>query len=408
MLHFMYKLLHGATLLMLHGLLHLSVWGYILAITILTQITIASITLYLHRCQAHRALDFHPIISHFFRFWLWLTTGMRTKDFAAVHRKHHARCETAEDPHSPQVLGLAKVLWEGAELYQVARDDKETLERFGYGTPDDWIERHVYTPHNGVGISLMFLIDVLLFGPIGITIWALQMMWTPFFAAGVVNGIGHYWGYRNYECPDAARNIVPWGFFIGGEELHNNHHTFGSSAKFSSKWWEFDIGWFYICILRKLKLATVKKIAPELTLEKDKHTIDTETLKALILNRFQIMSCYSKEVILPVFNEEKCKAGEKGRKLFAHAKSLLIRETSLIDAENKQRLARLLSERQTLNLVYQFRMKLQDIWYRTSASQKELLEALQEWCSQAELTGILVLMQFADHLKGFKSVTVAT
>lgn len=391
---------------MLYGLLNLSFWGYVVATLILTQMTIISVTLYLHRCQAHRALDLHPIISHVFRFWLWLTTGMRTKEWTAIHRKHHATCETAEDPHSPQIFGINKVMWEGAELYQQAAKNNDDMDHYGHGTPDDWLERHIYYPHNTLGLVLMAVIDLLLFGLPGITIFGLQMIWIPFFAAGVINGIGHYWGYRNYECPDASRNIVPWGLFLGGEELHNNHHTFGSSAKFSSKWWEIDLGWLYINILRVFRLAHIKKIAPKLAIIKNKNCIDIETLKAIILNRFQIMSQYSKTVIIPVFHEEKRKAGEKSRELYAHAKSLLIRETSLISEKNKQLLTKLLNEDKALQLVYQYRQKLQDIWRRTNASQKELLEALQEWCKQAEQTGIQALAQFAHHLKGFKSIGI--
>lgn len=392
---------------MLYGLLNLSFWGYVVALLILTQITVISVTLYLHRCQAHRALELHPIISHFFRFWLWLTTGMRTKEWAAIHRKHHARCETPEDPHSPQILGIKKVLFEGAELYRDACLDTESIERFGQGTPDDWLERHIYY-HNNIGLTAMFIIDLILFGLPGITIFALQMIWIPFFAAGVINGIGHYFGYRNYECPDAARNVVPWGLILAGEELHNNHHTFGSSAKFSMKWWEIDLGWFYISILRLFRLAKIKKVAPKLEIAKNKNCIDTDTIKALIINRFQIMSQYSRTVIIPVFREEKRKAGEKGRELFARAKSLLIREPSLIDEKNKMILTKLLQEERTLQLVYQYRQKLQDIWHRTNASQKELLEALQDWCKQAEAAGIQALTQFANHLKMFKSVSSGT
>lgn len=390
---------------MLYGILNLSFWGYVAALFILTQTTIISVTLYLHRCQAHRALELHPVISHFFRFWLWLTTAIRTKEWTAVHRKHHAKCETSEDPHSPVILGIKKVLWQGAELYQDASKHADDMDHYGQGTPDDWIERHLYCPHNNYGIFSMFIIDIILFGIPGITIFALQMIWIPFFAAGVINGIGHYFGYRNYECPDAARNIVPWGIFLGGEELHNNHHTFGTSAKFSVKWWEVDLGWFYLSILRFLRLAQVKRIAPKLAEIKDKRSIDAETIKAMIINRFQIMSQYSKTVIAPVFHEEKRKASEKGRKLFAQAKSLLVRETSLIDEKSKIRLAQLLNEEQRLQLVYQYRQKLQDIWHKTNASQKELLEAVQDWCKQAEEAGIQALAQFANRLKGFKSMS---
>lgn len=243
---------------MVFGYLNLSFWGYVVATLILTQITIAAVTLYLHRHQTHRALTMHPIISHFFRLWLWLTTGMVTADWVAIHRKHHASADVEGDPHSPVVFGIKKVFWEGAELYKVARKDKEMVAKYSHGTPTDWLERKVYSPHSAKGIFLMLFLDLFLFGVPGITIWAIQMMWIPFHAAGVVNGIGHHWGYRNFECPDAARNIIPWGFWIGGEELHNNHHTFASSAKFSIKWWEFDMGWMYIRILSFLGLVKVK------------------------------------------------------------------------------------------------------------------------------------------------------
>ncbi len=239
----------------MHGVLNLPWWGYLVVLLVLTQITIVSVTVFLHRCQAHRALELHPIASQFFRCWLWLTTGMVTKEWAAVHRKHHAKVETDEDPHSPIKQGIWKVLFQGTELYKKESRDQETLERYGQGTPDDWMERHVYASNNKYGILLMFIIDVVLFGPIGISIWALQMAWIPFFAAGVVNGVGHYVGYRNFECPDASRNLIPVGFFIGGEELHNNHHTFGTSAKFSVKWWEFDMGWLVIRLLQIFGLA---------------------------------------------------------------------------------------------------------------------------------------------------------
>jgi len=232
------------------GLLQLPWWGYIVLILTLTQITVLGVTIYLHRCQAHRALELHPIVSHFFRFWLWLTTGMVTKEWTAIHRKHHAKVETKDDPHSPVALTIKKVFFEGAELYRKEAKNKETMERYGEGTPDDWIEKNLYSRHSALGISLMLVIDLVLFGAMGLTVWALQMAWIPLFAAGVVNGIGHYWGYRNFECKDASRNIIPFGLFIGGEELHNNHHAFATSAKFSSKWWEWDTGWFLIRALQ--------------------------------------------------------------------------------------------------------------------------------------------------------------
>ncbi|TAK73296.1 MAG: acyl-CoA desaturase, partial [Gammaproteobacteria bacterium] len=258
------------------GMVHLPWWGYIVVLLVLTQLTILSVTLFLHRGQAHRAIEFHPIASHFFRFWLWLTTGMVTKQWAAIHRKHHAKVETDEDPHSPIAKGIKKVFFEGAELYRVEAKNQETMDKYGQGTPDDWIERNVYSRHSAKGIALMLIIDLVLFGPVGLTMWAIQMAWIPFFAAGVVNGIGHYWGYRNFECKDASRNIIPFGLFIGGEELHNNHHAYGTSAKFSSKWWEIDAGWGVIRLLQMLGLAKPRRI-PELHLSPTKTSIDTDT-----------------------------------------------------------------------------------------------------------------------------------
>lgn len=387
---------------MLYGLLNLSFWGYVAAMLLLTHITIVSVTIYLHRHQAHRALDLHPTPSHFFRFWLWLTTGMRTKAWAAIHRKHHARCETVEDPHSPQILGIKKVLWEGAELYRLESKNQETLERYGHGTPDDWVERNIYSPHSDKGVFLMLAIDLLLFGVPGLTIWATQMMWIPFFAAGIINGVGHYVGYRNFESPDASRNIVPWGILIGGEELHNNHHAFGTSAKFSVKRWEFDFGWFYIRLLAMLKLATVKKLPPKLKIILDKETIDLETLKALLTNRLHVMANYTKEVILPVLKEtQKQQPATQNISTFRKIKRLLKRSDHLLDESGKQSLSRFLEDKHSLKEAYHYREKLQSIWSKTTATQKELIDALQEWCKQAEASGIETLRQFVSKLRRY-------
>jgi len=282
--------------ILLFGLIDLPWWGYIVVTLVLTHITIASITIFLHRHQAHRALELHPIPSHFFRFWLWLTSGMVTKEWAAIHRKHHAKCETVDDPHSPVIYGIKKVLTEGAELYRIESKNKETLERYGHGTPDDWVERNVYTGHSAAGIALMLIINVVLFGPIGLTIWAVQMMWTPVMAAGVINGIGHFWGYRNFRSGDASRNVSPWGILIGGEELHNNHHAYPTSAKLSNKWFEFDIGWMYIRLMEMIGWAKVKKIAPKLQLDKTKTECDFETLQAVISHRYEVLANYSKSL----------------------------------------------------------------------------------------------------------------
>lgn len=386
---------------MLNGLVDLPWWGYVLVALGLTHVTIAAVTIFLHRHQAHRALDLHPVVSHFFRFWLWLTTGMITKEWAAVHRKHHARCETEEDPHSPQIFGLPKVLWEGAELYRVESRNPETLEKYGRGTPDDWMERHVYTGRSRLGIQLMFVLNLLLFGPIGITIWAVQMIWIPFFAAGVVNGVGHFWGYRNYESPDAATNIVPWGILIGGEELHNNHHAFPSSAKLSSKPWEFDIGWLYIRSFEMLGLAKVKKVAPEPVINPAKQTADMETVKAILVNRLHVLSHYAKDVVVPVLREEVHKADESCRHLLKRARSTLVRGDAVMDEDDKTQLQAALSRSQKLSTVYEYKTRLQELWQRTHTSQDSLLHHLQEWCKQAEATGIKGLQDFARSLKGY-------
>lgn len=385
----------------MYGILDLPWWGYIVVTLVFTQITIAAVTIYLHRCQAHRALDLHPIVSHFFRFWLWMTTGMVTKAWAAIHRKHHAKVETADDPHSPQVKGIKTVFLQGAELYRKEARNKETLDRYGEGTPDDWIERKVYTPHSAMGITLMLIINVLLFGPLGLTIWAIQMIWIPFFAAGIVNGVGHYWGYRNFECADAARNIIPWGIFIGGEELHNNHHTFGTSAKFSVKWYEVDVGWYLIRLFQLFGLAKPKRVPPSAKRIQGKTTVDVDTLKALLAYRFQVLSHYSKDVIIPVLKEERRRAGAAGHAMLGHVRKLLIRDTSLIDQAGRQNLEGVLAKHHSLDVVYQFRLKLQSIWAKSTASQKELLEALQEWCKQAEASGVEALREFVAHLKGY-------
>ena len=279
------------------GVFDLPWWGYVLVALGLTHVTIAAVTIFLHRCQAHRALDLHPIASHFFRFWLWLTTGMVTKEWAAIHRKHHAKCETAEDPHSPQIFGINRVLWGGVFLYVKESHNAETMERYGHGTPDDWLERNVYSRFQIIGITLMGVANIMLFGVVpGLLILLTQIVWIPFWAAGVINGIGHYFGYRNFDCADASTNIVPWGILIGGEELHNNHHAFAASAKLSNKWYEFDIGWLYIQILSALGLAKVKKVAPTPRFAEPKPTADAQTLQAVITNRYDVLSRYAKSL----------------------------------------------------------------------------------------------------------------
>lgn len=386
---------------MFYGILDLSWWGYIVATLALTHITIASVTIFLHRAQAHRSLVLHPVISHFFRFWLWLTTGMETKAWAAIHRKHHAKCETPDDPHSPQVLGLLKVLLEGAELYRKEGKNKETLERYGQGTPDDWLERNLYTPYSARGVVLMLIINLCLFGVPGLTIWAVQMAWIPFFAAGIINGVGHYYGYRSFECSDAAKNVLPWGILIGGEELHNNHHTYPTSAKLSVKWWEFDIGWLYIRILMALGLAQVKRTVPKPKIIEGRQSLDVESLHALLSNQVQVMTTYTKAVILPLFRQEKQKAQPAERHLLQRVKDALIRADILVDETGRRDLKVVLEQNRALQIVYHFRERLKTIWNRTTATQKELLDALHEWCQQAEATGIQKLQDFSSYLKGY-------
>lgn len=390
---------------MLEGLIALPWWGYIVAALALTHITIAAVTIFLHRYQAHRALELHPLVSHFFRFWLWLTTGMVTKEWTAIHRKHHAKVETPDDPHSPQQVGVNTVMWQGTELYRKESRNLETMEKYGHGTPDDWLERNLYTRHSKKGITLMFAINLVLFGPLGITIWAVQMAWIPIFAAGIINGIGHYWGYRNFEVADASTNIVPWGILIGGEELHNNHHTFGSSAKLSSKWWEFDIGWLYIRILEILGFARVKKIPPELSYDAAKQNMDVETVKAVIAGRFHVMAQFAREVMHRVHREELEKADRADRDSWAllkRARRLMVRETALLDENSRHRLNKALAQHVRLMTVYTMKQKLQDVWQRSAATQEHLLQALQEWCHEAEATGIQSLRDFSQKLRTYK------
>jgi stearoyl-CoA desaturase (delta-9 desaturase) len=385
----------------------LPVWAYILITLGLTHVTIVSVTVFLHRHQAHRALDLHPALSHFFRIWLWLTTGMSTKGWVATHRKHHAKVESEEDPHSPQVLGIARVLWQGAELYRLSANDAQTLAEYGHGTPDDWLERRLYRRFPSGGVTLMLLADVALFGVIGITMWAVQMMWIPFFAAGVINGIGHWWGYRNYESPDASTNILPFGALIGGEELHNNHHAFASSARFSTRWYELDLGWCYIRLMQWLRLARVKKLAPRPAFDFHKPHMDLDTVRAVISNRMHVMAQYTRDVVSRVVKEEKTRADKASRRLFKRSKRLLTRHELLMDSRARQRLNAALDRSRSLQVVYEYSQRLQAIWHQKTASQEWLLKALQDWCYQAEQTGIQALADFARRLRGYTLATAA-
>ncbi|WP_175811959.1 DesA family fatty acid desaturase [Burkholderia contaminans] len=386
-----------------HGLLHFSWWQVALFALAVTHVTIIGVTVYLHRCQAHRALELHPIASHFFRLWLWMTTGMLTGQWAAIHRKHHAKCETEEDPHSPQTRGIWKVFLEGAELYRAEAKNEETMRKFGHGTPNDWVERNVYSKYPILGISLMMVIDVALFGVIGLTVWAVQMVWIPFWAAGVVNGFGHFWGYRNFNSADASTNLFPWGIVIGGEELHNNHHTFATSAKLSNKWYEFDIGWMYIRIMSAFGLAKVKKVAPTPRLNKPKTVLDQETLHAVLSNRYEVMARYGKAV-KRAYRQELAHLKEIGGEkyqMMRGARKWFHKDADGLDEPQKKLLPEIFANSQKLQTYFQLRQDLAAIWDRSTASREQLLAQLQDWCHRAEQSGIKALQEFATRLRRY-------
>ncbi|AMK28839.1 delta-9 fatty acid desaturase DesA [Pseudomonas mosselii] len=384
-----------------YGLLDLSAWQLVAVTLLMTHLTIVSVTIYLHRYSAHRALELNAGLKHFFRFWLWLTTAQNTREWTAIHRKHHAKCETPDDPHSPVHKGLGTVLRKGAELYREEARNEETLRIYGKNCPDDWIERNLYTRFKLGGIALMAVIDLLLFGTIGITIWAIQMMWIPFWAAGVVNGLGHAVGYRNFECRDAATNLVPWGIIIGGEELHNNHHTYPNSAKLSVRRWEFDMGWMWIRLLSLLRLAKVQRVAPIAHRVEGKASLDMDTAMAILNNRFQIMAQYRKLVIGPLVKQELDKVDASLRHRFRRAKRLLSRETSLLQDRHHVRIESMLAHSQALKTIYEKRLALQQIWARTSANGHDMLAAMKDWVHEAEASGIHSLRDFAAQLKTY-------
>ncbi|MGK5072246.1 DesA family fatty acid desaturase [Janthinobacterium sp. ZB1P44] len=385
------------------GVTDLSAWQVFLYTMVVTHITIASVTIYLHRHQAHRALELHAIPSHFFRFWLWLTTGQVTKEWAAIHRKHHAKCDTEEDPHSPVTRGIKKVFWEGAELYRAESKNMETMAKYGHGTPTDWIERNLYTKYSWLGVVSLFVINFVLFGVIGISVWAVQMMWIPITAAGIINGIGHYWGYRNYDCADAATNIIPFGILIGGEELHNNHHTYATSAKLSSKWYEIDIGWAYIRALEMLGLAKVKKLAPEPKFSHGKVEADFETLQSVIANRYDVMAKYAKS-IKHAWKEElehlKHKA-ELEKRFLKSSRKLMQREPGKLADAHHEQLSELFQHSKALETMHHMRVELGAIWERSHFTREQLLQKLQDWCARAEASGIQSLQDFSLRLRSY-------
>ena len=397
------------------GLLDWAWWQIVLFTLAVTHVTIVSVTVFLHRCQAHRALELHPAVSHFFRFWLWLTTGMVTKQWAAVHRKHHARCETPEDPHSPRTFGIRKVLLEGAELYRAAAADSALVEKFGHGTPDDWIERNLYTRHSVVGVYLMLVIDVLLFGVIGLSVFAVQMLWIPVSAAGIINGLGHYLGYRNYDCPDASTNVLPWGIIIGGEELHNNHHAFGSSAKLSSKWYEFDIGWMYIRMLQILGLATVRKVALAPKLTTPRPQIDAAMLQAVITYRYDLMQAYARG-LRRTWREEMGRLKAAGAAGSSHLAAMISGKSVLkavgqdggrITETQKLKMAGALAASDQLRKLVEMRDELIATWERSHMTSEQLLAHLQQWCARAEASGVRALQDLALRMRRYAPVPAA-
>ena len=383
------------------GVFDLPWWGYALAALALTHVTIASVTIYLHRCQAHRALELHPLASHFFRFWVWLTTGMVTKEWAAIHRKHHAKCETPEDPHSPQIVGINRVLWGGVFLYVKESHNRETMERYGHGTPDDWLENNLYSKYRFTGIGIMLLLDLLLFGLAGAAIWVVQMVWIPFWAAGVINGLGHFCGYRNFETADASRNLSPLGILNGGEELHNNHHAYPYSARLSSKWWEFDIGWLYIRLLAIFGLAQVRRVVPAVQVRPGRQIVDLDTLRAVLHDRYHILKLYGRKVVGPAVRAERHMSRGGYRRMLRRVRRLMTREDIVPDTHSIAMLNTALQGSHLLETVYHFKKQLKTLWTHSAGNNASRLEGLEQWCRDAERSGIQALREFADMLRGY-------
>ena len=368
-----------------------------------THITIICVTVYLHRGQAHKGLTFNPILEHFMRFWLWLTTGMVTKQWVAIHRKHHRYSDMRGDPHSPHVFGIWNVLFKGAMLYHEASKDKDMVDTYGVGTPSDWLEFHVYTPHSRLGIGILFLFNLIVFGWIGVLLWGIQMIWIPFWAAGVINGLAHWWGYRNYEVKDTSRNLLPLAVWIGGEELHNNHHTYGTSAKLSSKWYEFDIGWLYISLLSFFGLAKVKKVAPAPRFDRDKLVADLDTLQSIVANRYDVMAKYARS-LRQVWGDEIANIRAKSdleKKVLKSSKKLLQCEPASLEKAEQQQLSEIFKYSDTLKTMHEMRTELAILWERSHSSSDQLLDQLRDWCARAEASGIRSLQQFSLRLRSY-------
>jgi len=387
------------------GLLQFSWWGMLAYLLVVTQITIFTVTLYLHRSQAHRGVDFHPVIAHFFRFWSWLTTSMITKEWAAIHRKHHAKCETEEDPHSPMHKGIGTVFWKGADLYREARLDRASIEQYGKGCPDDWIERKLYTRFATLGVVLLLAVSFVLFGFKGVAVWAIQMAWIPFWAAGVINGLGHWWGYRNFETTDTATNLTPWAVGVGGEELHNNHHAFPSSAKFALRRFEFDIGWAAIKLLEAVRMAKVLRVAPTLNLRPNITMPDTETLKALVAHRFHAMTDYQRNVLKPALREEAAAAGAKLRALLPRKlRKGIADDGRWLKPDAREQLQAWIASRPRIHTLVEYRARLAEVLESRSHDAAEKLKHLQAWCTEAEASGVRALQDYAARLRGYALV----
>ena len=378
-------------------------WGAIaLYLLLATQLTIFSVTLYLHRSLAHRGVDFHPAIAHVFRFWSWLTTSMIAREWAAIHRKHHAKCETEEDPHSPMFKGIGKVFWNGVELYREARADRASIDQYGKGCPDDWIERVLYTRWPTSGVVILLFVLAFLFGAKGVAVWALQMAWIPFWAAGVVNGLGHWWGYRNFQTHDTATNLSPWGVWIGGEELHNNHHAFPSSAKFALRKWEFDIGWAAIRMFQSVRLAKVLRVAPTLNIRPNIRVPDMDTLKALLAHRFQAMTDFHRHVVKPALQEEAAARGTKLRRLLPRKlRHGLADEGRWLTPDARAQLEQWVAESPRIRTLIEKRAQLAAVLEARGQNAAETLARLQAWCSEAEASGSRSLQAFAGRLRGY-------
>jgi len=388
----------------IYGLLNLDFWQYVALSVVSFMISMMSITLYLHRDQAHRSIDLHPALKHFFRFWLWVNSGAMTDEWVAVHRKHHAMCEREGDPHSPVVFGIRKVLHEGAELYKAEAANPETVVKYSRGTPQDWMERNVYKRKRNGGIWLLIIGSVLLLGAPGIIYLGLQLISMPLMAAGVINGLGHHWGYRNFESDDASTNLTPIAFVIGGEELHNNHHAFPTSAKFSVQWWEFDIGWMYITIFRTLGLCEVRRVAPRPKLAESRQ-VDLQTLQAVLVNRMHVLRDYTQNVTLPVLKTERLTS--RGNDMLSRARKLFVVRPAKLDDAALGRLTNVLDNNQTLKRVYELREQLAGIWEQANVSNEQLVEQLKQWCADAEASGIKSLEEFSARLRSYMLQPVA-